>query len=534
MGENRKLLRQAIEKGEEENGSIEFKSSLEKEIHLVDGKRESLAAQMRYRVMSGDGEATYVVGVTDGGEIQGLPREEFSESVDVLSLLADEVDVIISDVETWTVNEDRVVGLVSIKEDPKPADKHADDHLIIGTAGHVDHGKSTLVGSLMTGRPDNGEGDTRSYLDVKPHEVERGLSADLSYALYGFKDGDPLRMDNPNRSSDRSGLVEDADKVVSFVDTVGHKPWLRTTIRGLMGQKIDYGLLTVAADDGPTDTTREHLGLLIATDLPVIVCITKTDMVSEERVNEVEKEIEKLLRQVDRKPLLLRRYDVDTAVSEIENDVVPIIQTSAVTMDGYDQLDEFMEKLEPRNENIDGPKMYIDKIYNIEGIGPVVSGTVQSGQIDVGDKLVVGPMKNGEFRKVTVRSIEIHYYSVDKAKSGQIASIAISNVDVDELDRGMVLLPDDTNAKPTKKFKAELMVLNHPTTITEGYEPVIHLETISETAIINPDNRQLMAGEKGEAEFEFKFNEHYIQEGQKFVFREGKSKGVGKVKEIID
>jgi elongation factor 1-alpha len=533
MGTNRTVLEEKIERGETKDGEIEFKSELEKDVHLKNGKRESLAAQMRYRVMSGDGKATYVVGVSDNGDIEGLKPDKFSETLDVLSLLASEVDVHIEDVETWnTGKSDKLVGLATIKEG-QPVE-HNENHLIIGTAGHVDHGKSTLVGSLMTGERDNGEGSTRSYLDVKPHEIERGLSADISYAVYGFKNDKALTMDNPNRNNDRSSLVEQADKLVSFVDTVGHKPWLRTTIRGLVGQKIDYGLLTVAADDGPTETTKEHLGLLIATELPVIVCITKTDMVEEERVEEVERNIEQLLRQANRTPLLVNRHGVESAVDEISPEVVPILRTSAVTMEGFDDLNYMMKELEPRETGSSGCQMYIDKVYNIDGVGPVVSGTVQSGVIETGDEIIIGPLRNGEFREVKARSIEIHYYGVDKAKEGQIASIAVSDVDIEEVERGMVLLPSDSEPSSTKRFEAEVMVLNHPTKITEGYEPVIHLETISETAVISPNENQMMAGDKGLAEFEFKFSEHYVEEGQKFVFREGKSKGVGKIKRIID
>jgi elongation factor 1-alpha len=260
-------LREALARGEQEGGSVEFKERLTREVHLSEGRMESLAAQLRHRVLSGDGEATYVVGVTDDGGLAGIDPEAFSESMDVLSLLAEEADAHIEGVETWGVGEDgtatrgagtrgeALVGVATIREGGMLDTDDA--HIVVGTAGHVDHGKSTLVGSLVTGQPDDGEGGTRGYLDVQPHEVERGLSADLSYGVYGFDDDGPVRMDNPHRKSDRARVVEEADRLVSFVDTVGHEPWLRTTIRGLVGQKLDYGLLTVAADDGPTKTTRE-------------------------------------------------------------------------------------------------------------------------------------------------------------------------------------------------------------------------------------------------------------------------------------
>jgi len=295
MSADRAALQQALKRGEQDGGHIEFKERLTRDLHLSDGRLESLAAQLRHRVLSGDGEATYVVGVTDNGGIAGIAPEDFSETMDVLSLLAEEAGAHIENVDTWPAGDDGLVGMATIREGPMLSADNG--HIVIGTAGHVDHGKSTLVGSLVTGEADDGDGFTRSFLDVQPHEVERGLSADLSYAVYGFDEtGDPIRMDNPHRKTDRARVVQEANRLVSFVDTVGHEPWLRTTIRGLVGQKLDYGLLAVAADDGPTKTTREHLGILLATDLPTVVTVTKVDAVSPERVVEVEKEIETLLR----------------------------------------------------------------------------------------------------------------------------------------------------------------------------------------------------------------------------------------------
>lgn len=537
MGQSRAALEQVVEQGEEKDGQIEFKEQLNRELHLADGRRESLAAQLRYRVLSGDGEAMYVIGVTDDGDIEGLASDDFSETMDVLSLLAREVDVHVSDVETWDISDNntqsRLVGLVTLKDGVAESDD-SDDHLIIGTAGHVDHGKSTLIGSIVTGKSDDGEGGTRSYLDVQPHEIERGLSADLSYAVYGFSDNEPLRVDNPNRDTDRSEVVAEADRLISFVDTVGHQPWLRTTIRGLVGQRIDYGLVTVAADDGPTETTREHLGLLLATDLPIIVTLTKTDIVSESRLEEVEREVEKLLRQVNRTPLPMERHTVETAVEEIHDDVVPILRTSAVTMDGLDTLDELFQRLPTRRNQEKGDfQLYIDKVYNIEGVGPVVSGSVKSGSIKPEDELLIGPLPDGSFRETKARSIEIHYHRVDEAHAGQIVSIAVSNISADEIERGMALTSRDTTPQPAKEFEAELVVLNHPTSITDGYEPVVHLETISEAAEITPTEGTLLAGDQGTARFKFKFNSYFIQEGQRFVFREGSSKGVGTVTDIL-
>ncbi|WP_225334819.1 GTPBP1 family GTP-binding protein [Halomicrobium urmianum] len=531
MSPDRAVLQRAIERGEQEGGSVEFKERLTEELHLADGRLASLAAQLRHRVLSGDGEATYVVGVTDDGGIAGISPDDFSESMDVLSLLAEEAGAHIEEVQTWGVegegdNDTGIVGVATVREGRRLED---DDHIVVGTAGHVDHGKSTLVGSLLTGTPDDGEGSTRSYLDVQPHEVERGLSADLSYGVYGFDDEGPVRMDNPDRKSDRARVVEEADRLVSFVDTVGHEPWLRTTIRGLVGQKLDYGLLTVAADDGPTKTTREHLGILLATDLPTIVAITKCDLVDDQRVAEVEREVEGLLRDVDKTPLRVARHGVDVAIEEISETVVPVVTTSAVTMDGMDQLDAMFEQL-PKTAGQDGDfRMYVDRSYNVQGVGAVASGTIKSGTVEAGDELLLGPMQDGSFREVEVRSIEMHYHRVDEARAGRIVGIALKGVDEADVERGMVLLPRDADPTPVREFEAEVMVLNHPTRIDAGYEPVVHLETISEAAQFFPENGQLLPGDNGDARVRFKFRPYLVEEGQRFVFREGRSKGVGTV-----
>jgi elongation factor 1-alpha len=537
MSADRAPLRRALERGEEEGGPIEFKTRLTRDTHLAEGRMESLAAQLRHRVLSGDGEATYVVGVDDDGAIAGISPEAFSESMDVLSLLADEADAHIEDVETWGIGGDDaeagqgLVGVATLREGSM-LDRKDDEHVVIGTAGHVDHGKSTLVGTLVTGERDDGQGGTRSFLDVQPHEVERGLSADLSYAVYGFDDDGPVRMDNPHRKSDRARVVQEADRLVSFVDTVGHEPWLRTTIRGLVGQKLDYGLLAVATDDGPTKTTREHLGILLATELPTMVAITKTDAVSDERVEEVEDEVEAMLREVGETPLPVERHGIDAAIEEIGT-VVPILRTSAVAGDGLDDLDTLFEALPKRESDADAPfRMYVDRSYSVTGVGAVASGTINAGTVEAGDELLLGPMADGSFREVEVRSIEMHYHRVDQARAGRIVGIALKGVEEREIERGMALLPRDADPEPVREFEAEVVVLNHPTKIGEGYEPVVHLETLSEAAVFEPESGRLLPGDNGRTTVRFKFRPYLVEEGQRFVFREGRSKGVGTVRSI--
>jgi len=291
-------LETIIDNGEKEN--VEFKEFLKEDVHLKDDRRQGLACQMKHRLIMGHGIAIYVLGVTDGGSLNGIPRSTLEESLSVLNCIAIEAGAKVVDCKNYAV-DGGYVALATIKSQVV-----AKEHILVGTAGHVDHGKSTLVASLVTGMQDDGTGKTRIFLDVLPHEIERGLSADLSYGVYGFRSGKTIRLKNPLSKKEKAGVVESAEKLISFVDTVGHEPWLRTTIRGIVGQKLDYGLLVVAADDGVTHVTREHLGVLLAMDLPTIVAITKIDRVNKERVGEVERYISDVLKTVGRIPLRIK------------------------------------------------------------------------------------------------------------------------------------------------------------------------------------------------------------------------------------
>jgi elongation factor 1-alpha len=516
---------QLVKRGEREN--VEFKEFLTS-YHLKEGRFQQLACQMNHRILMGKGKAIYVVGVSDSGQLKGITPEQFTETVEVIEKLSSEIGAKIEKVDRYRI-DGGYVGLVEIRKEK------AKEHIMIGTAGHVDHGKSTLVGCLITGRADDGDGATRIYLDVLKHEIERGLSADISFAVFGFKDGRVIKMKNPMSKNEKAWVVENADKIISFVDTVGHEPWLRTTIRGLLGQKIDYGLLVVAANDGVMRTTKEHLGILLAMDLPVIIALTKIDMVEREMVGEVCDQVINLLKSVGRVPFMIRDAgDAKKAAKLIADNklVVPIIKTSAVTLEGYDLLEELFYHLPKRYVAEEDFLMYIDRIYRVSGVGTVISGSIKSGEIREGEEVYVGPFQNGEFMRVKAQSIEMHYYRVDRAKSGDIVGIALKGVRYEELRRGMVLsrtIPDSV-----WEFDAEVYVFTHPTLIKRGYEPVVHLETISETVVFEDIDRDyLKAGDRGRVRIRFKYHPYYVYPGQKFIFREGRSKGMGEIKRIF-
>jgi elongation factor 1-alpha len=516
-----------------ERDNIEFKENLNVDYHLKTERKQHLASQMKYRMEKGDGEAVYFIGVHDEGYLVGLPESEYSESIFVLESIAHEIGAEIFDLEKHPANQG-FVAKVTIRK----SQKNKKDHLLVGVAGHVDHGKSTLVGTLTTGSLDNGSGRTRIFLDVQKHEIERGLSADLSFAVYGFCNNQPVRIKNPLKKNEKSKLVEECDKVVSFVDTVGHEPWLRTTIRGIVGQKLNYGLLTIAADQGPTHITKEHLGIILAMELPVMVAMTKVDVVPSEKADDIQKQIFELLKLVGRIPYKVKSIkDADFVAININQHIVPVIRVSAVTGEGLDLLDRLFLKLKIPSNGKDLQKpfmMYIDKIYSVLGVGTVVSGTIRQGKVNTGDKLLIGPMGTGDFIETSSKSMEMHHYRKEVAEAGEVVGISITGLDVNDIKRGMILCSPNYPAMTVREFEAEVAILVHPTTIKRGYECIAHIETIAETMTFEPiDNEYMSAGDTGKIKMTFKYRPCCIKEGQKLIFREGRSKGVGTVTRIL-
>lgn len=542
-------LEDLLARGEQE--SVEFKEFLSPDIHLGRDRRETLACQMNHRLLAGEGRALYVIGISDDGAPANLDDARFEGTLRVLEAVAAEVGARVASVEVAPVNGGRV-GLVALERvvsggsadfarllpgsDAVPPGSER-VHLLVGTAGHVHHGKSTLVGTLTTRHRDDGAGRTRLYLDLLPHEVERMLSAELSYGVYGFRDGRPLHLRDPRDRREKAAVVARAQRLVSFLDTVGHEPWLRTTIRGIVGQRLDYGLLVVAADDGVTHITREHLGILLAMELPVLLVITKTDRVAPRRVLEVEGQVSDLLARIGRTARPVRRIeemeDLLRAPALLRH-VFPVVRASATTLEGYDLLDQLFLRLPPREVPEAAEfQLYVDKVYSVAGVGPVLSGTVRQGTVRTGDLLRLGPREDGSFAEVRVHSIEVHHYRVDRARAGDVVGVSVRGVRAGEVRRGMLLCREPP--EPAREFEADVTILNHPTRIKAGYEPVVHLETVCEAARFTWMERPyMMAGQRGRVRMAFKFRPHALFPGQRFLFREGKSKGVGKVVDVVN
>jgi selenocysteine-specific elongation factor len=278
--------------------------------------------------------------------------------------------------------------------------------MIIGTAGHIDHGKTSLVRKL-----------TGIDTDRLKEEKARGISIDLGFAYWP----------RPNGS------------VIGFVDVPGHEGLVHNMLAGATG--IDFVILAVAADDGIMPQTREHLAIMDLLGLERgIVALTKCDLAGESRIAEVSREIEALL--------------AGTSLEGAET-----VRVSAVTGAGIDDLaariDEALAASAVRSS--EGRfRLAVDRAFTIAGHGPAVTGTVLSGAIEVGDRVTIGPAG----LEARVRSIHAQNRTVERGEAGQRCALVLSGprISKESLHRGDMVLDPVLHA-PSSRIDARLRVL---------------------------------------------------------------------------
>jgi selenocysteine-specific elongation factor len=271
--------------------------------------------------------------------------------------------------------------------------------LTVGTAGHIDHGKTALVEAL-----------TGKNTDRLPDEHERGISIDLGYAPLALPDGTSL----------------------SVVDVPGHERFVRTMVAGASG--IDLFLLVIDAGEGARPQTHEHLAILRLLGIEHgVVALTKVDAIDEETLE-------------------LARVEAEELVPG-----VPVVTTSARTGAGLEELRAALAEVATRVARHDagGPaRLHIDRSFTLRGIGTVATGTLWSGTIGEGDELRVEPRG----RTVRARSVQVHDRSVERAEAGQRVAVSLPGVERQELRRGDVLVTPDS-AGPSFRLDVALDAL---------------------------------------------------------------------------
>jgi len=259
-------------------------------------------------------------------------------------------------------------------------------HLIIGTAGHIDHGKTSLIKAL-----------THIDCDTHKEEKERGITINLGFAHFNLPSGDSI----------------------GIVDVPGHKDFIKTMVAGAFG--VDIVLLVIAADSGVMPQTIEHLRIveLLGVEHGIIV-IAKKDLVDEETLELAELEITEFIQ--------------DTLLKEAS-----IVKVSSTTGEGINDLISEIITIIPRikeKAKTDLFRMYIDRVFNVKGVGFVVTGSVLGGSLERGDNLYLLP---GKTKQLKVRNIERHGISVTQVIRGDRAALNLSGFKIENFQRGMVL-----------------------------------------------------------------------------------------------
>ena len=264
------------------------------------------------------------------------------------------------------------------------------DHVVIGTAGHVDHGKTTLIRSL-----------TGIETDRLPEEKKRGISIDLGFARFVLPSG----------------------RVASIIDVPGHERFIKNMVAGVAG--IDLVLLVVAADEGVMPQTREHLDILqllgVRNGLTVL---NKIDLTEPDWLTLVEEDVQQALEG-----------------SFLED--APIVPVSAHTGQGLQELRQIIDDMVPRVQRryrSSKVRLPVDRVFSVAGFGTVVTGTLLSGRVIPEQRLELQP---GDL-KVRVRQVQVHGQTVQEAAPGQRAAINLSGIEKHQVRRGMVLVEPGT------------------------------------------------------------------------------------------
>ena len=339
-------------------------------------------------------------------------------------------------------------------------------HIIIGTAGHIDHGKTTLIKAL-----------TGCNTDRWKEEQERGITIDLGFAFFDLPNGD------------RAGIV----------DVPGHEKFIHNMVAGVCG--MDMVLLVIAADEGIMPQTKEHMDILHLLGIQkCIVVLNKMDLVDPEWLELMEEEVRDQLQ--------------DTFLKD-----APVVKVSSVTGEGLKELtDEIvkMETSEVQEKEIHTiPRLPIDRVFTISGFGTIVTGTLISGIIRKDDTLQLYPWN----APCKVRNIQVHGKNVDECSAGQRVAVNLTGIKKEDISRGDVLASSNS-MKGTTLLDVKLKILKDSNRIVKNRSR-LHLFTGTSEVLCRAillDRDELKAGEECFAQLRLE-QELALRKGDRFVVR---------------
>ncbi|MBU0930138.1 MAG: translation elongation factor EF-1 subunit alpha [Nanoarchaeota archaeon] len=344
----------------------------------------------------------------------------------------------------------------------------AKPHLNIVFVGHVDHGKSTTVGRLVY---DSGNLPEQELKKLKDKAQELG-KVGFEFAFV---------MDNLKEERERGVTIDLSHKKFvtnkydyTVIDAPGHRDFIKNMITG--ASQADIGVLVVAASDGVMEQTKEHVFLCRTLGVnQLAVLVNKMDMVNYDKAKfeKVKEDVQALLKSV--------QYKIDEVnvipVASLKGDNVVKKSENMTWYTGptlLEQLDLFKEPEKPTKLPL---RLPIQDVYNIQGIGVVPVGRVETGIMKLNDKVIVVPAREGKGVIGDVKSIEMHHEQLTEALPGDNVGFNVRGINKKDIARGDVLGHADSPPTVVSEFTAQIVILNHPTVLTVGYTPVFHIHT---------------------------------------------------------
>lgn len=385
-------------------------------------------------------------------------------------------------------------------------------HVNVGTIGHVDHGKTTLTAAILHGQALKGFAKERGVgeIDNAPEERERGITIATSHCEY-----------------------ESDIRHYAHVDCPGHADYIKNMITG--AAQMDGAILVVSATDGPMPQTREHILLAKQIGVPaIVVFINKCDMVDDEELIElVEAEVRELLSKYE--------FDGDNA-AVIRGSATKALEATTIEDPAvkpiYDLMAALDEKIpEPVRETDKPFLMPIEDIFSIEGRGTVVTGRIESGQININEEVEIVGLR--PTAKTVVTGIEMFNKSLDKGQAGDNAGLLIRGIKKEDVERGQVLAKPGS-ITPHTEFEGEIYILTKEeggrhTPFFKGYKPQFYIRTTDVTGeVILPEGTEMvMPGDTINLQIKL-IAPVAMAEGMRFAIREGgKTVGAGVATKII-
>jgi selenocysteine-specific elongation factor len=343
--------------------------------------------------------------------------------------------------------------------------------IIVGTAGHIDHGKTALIKAL-----------TGIDADRLEEEKRRGITIDIGFAH--------LELPAENGQTIRVG----------FIDVPGHERFVRNMLAGVGG--IDLVLLVIAADESIKPQTREHFDIcrLLSVRRGITV-LTKSDLVDKETLDVVRLEVEEFVRG-----------------SFLETPQSPIVAVSSLTGAGLEDLQRQLVELAqdiPARIATAYPRLPIDRVFSMKGFGTVVTGTLISGTLRPEGELAIFPGQ----KKARVRGIQVHGQSTEKAVAGERTAVNLAGVSVDELSRGMTLA-SPTTFQPANRVDVSLSLLPSARPLKHRTRARFHSYTMETAAeVFLYETRHLAPGEDALAQLRFS-DSTLLLPGDRFILRQ--------------